>query len=142
MSTPDKSSPDWHFMSYPDQSLLCHFFIDTTNLKHNLPGPDSGNPKLGFTFTLAHSGFQWFCTYRLMRKHPKIDFTFTMQKMSSSNSTGFDIPCRYPAPFEGLQAVFAKRHKITSGGITSHFAALAFTKLNSFGHHCHYLMSS
>jgi len=139
MSSLNESAPDGHFMGDPDERLLCHIFIYSAYLKHNLSGPDSGNPKFGLTLTLAHSRFQGLGTYRLVWKEPKIDFAFTMQKMSSCNSAGFNVLGRYPVGLQSLQAVFAKRNKITSGGIAFHFAALALTELNSFRHHCHFL---
>jgi len=126
-------------MSDPDQRLLCHAFSYSADLKANLARPDSGNPKFWLTFTFAHSRFQRLGTYRLMRKQPDIDFAFTMQKMSCCNSAGFNVPCRYPATFLGLQAVFAERHEVASRSIAFHFAALALTVFHSFRHHCHFL---
>jgi hypothetical protein len=139
MSSFNESAPDGHFMSDPDERLLCHIFSYSAYLKHNLSGPDSGNPKFGLALTFAHSRFQRLGTYRLVRKEPEIDFAFTMQKMSCCNSAGFNVPGSYPTVLQSLQAVFAKRHKITSGGITLHCAALALTELDSFRHHCHFL---
>jgi hypothetical protein len=126
-------------MSDSDQRLLCHVLTYSADLKHNLPGPDSGDPKFRLTLTFAHSRLQRLGTYRFVRKYPKINFAFTMQEMSRRNSAGFNIPSRYPAAFQGLQAVFTKRYKIASRSITLHFAALALTMLNSFRHHCHFL---
>jgi hypothetical protein len=74
-----------------------------------------------------------------MRKYPKIDLAFTMQKMSSRYSAGLDVPGGYPTTFQSLQAVFTKRYKIAPGSITSHSATLALAILNSFRHHCHFL---
>jgi hypothetical protein len=139
MSSLNESASDRHFMGDPDQRLLCHIFLYSADLKHNLAGPDSGNPKFGLTFTFAHTRLQRLGAYRLVWKQPKIDFTFTMQKMSGCNSAGFNVLGSYPAALQSLQAVFAKCHKITPGGVTFHSAALALAKLNSLRHHCHFL---
>jgi hypothetical protein len=138
MSPLNKPAPNWHFMSDSDQRLLCHVLSHSANLKHNLSGPDPGDPVLGLSLTFAHSRLQRLGTYRLMWKYPDIDFTFTMQKMSCRNTAGFNVPGGYPALLKRLQTIFAKRHKISSTGITLHFAALALTVLNSFRHHCHF----
>jgi len=61
-----------------------------------------------------------------------------MQKMSCCNPAGFNVPGSYPTAFQGLQAVFTKRYKIASRGITLHPATLALTMLNSFRHHYHF----
>jgi hypothetical protein len=128
MPSLNKPASDRHFVGDPDQRLLCHVFAYSADLKANLPGPDSGDPKLRLALAFAHSRFQRLGTYRLMRKQPDIDFAFTMQKMSCCNSAGFNVPCGYPAT-----------HEVASRSIAFHFAALALTVLHSFRHHCHFL---
>jgi hypothetical protein len=102
MSSLNKPAPDRHFMSDPDQRLLCHVFVYTTDLKANLAGPDPGDPERGLTLTFAHSRLQRLGTHRLMRKQPNINFALTMQKMSRSNSAGFNALGAYPTGFQGL----------------------------------------
>jgi hypothetical protein len=128
-----------HFMSYSDQCLFGNVLIHSTDFKANLTGPDSGNPEFGFSFAFTHPSLQRLGTYRLVRKYSDIDFSFAMQKMRRRNSTSFNMLGGYPALFQSLQAVFAKRYKIASRCITLHPAALALTVFNSFRHHCHFL---
>jgi hypothetical protein len=139
MSSPYKPALDWHFMSDSGQRPFCHLFTYSTYLEANLAGPDSGDPKFRFTFAFAHSCFQGLGAYRLMRKNPYIDLAFTMQKMGRRYTAGFNVLGAYPAAFQGLQAVLAKRHIIASGRVALHPAALAFTVFNSFRHRCHLL---
>jgi hypothetical protein len=139
MPSLNKPAPDRHFMSDSDKCLLRHVFAHPADLKANLARPYSCNPKLRLTLTFAHSRLQRLGTYRFMRKHPYIDFAFTMQKVSCCNPAGFDVARGYPARFQSLQTVFAKCHVVAPRSIALHFAALALTVLNSLRHHCHFL---
>jgi hypothetical protein len=138
MSSPNKPAPNRHFLSDSNQCLFCHVLTYSTDFKANLAGSDSGDPKCGLTLTFAHSRFQWLCAYRLVRKYPKINLSFTMQEMGCRNSTGLNLPGAYPTGFQRLQAVFAKRYKIASTSFALHFATLALTIFNPFRHHCHF----
>jgi hypothetical protein len=139
MPSLNKPALDRHFMSDPDKRLLRYVFTYSADLKANLSGPYSCDPKLRLTLSLTHSCFQRLGTHRFMRKHPYKDFTFTMQKVSSSNPAGFDVARGYPARFQSLQAVFAERNVVAPRSIALHSAALALTVLDSLRHHCHFL---
>jgi hypothetical protein len=125
-------------MSNSAQCQFCDVFAYSANFKTNLAWPDSGDPKCRLPFTFAHSRLQRLGTYRLVWKYPKINLSFTMQKMGRRNATGFNLPGGYPTAFQRLQAVFAKRYKITARSSALHFAALALTVFNSFRHQCHF----
>jgi hypothetical protein len=126
-------------MSHPDKCLFGNILIYSPDFKANLTRPDPGYPEFGLSLAFTHSSLQRLGTHRLVRKYSDIDLSFPMQKMRRRNPTGFNMLGRYPALFQSLQSVFAKRHIIASRGIALHLPALALTELNSFRHHCHFL---
>jgi hypothetical protein len=114
MSALDKPAPNRHFVSHSDQGLLRHVFTHAPNFKHNRAGSYSRHPEFRFTFTLAHSGFQWLAAYGLMRKHSEINLALTVQEMSGRNPAGLDALGAYPAIFQSLQTIFTESHEAAS----------------------------
>jgi len=128
-------------MHHSEQRLLGDILLNAADLEAHSAGLYSGNPKLRLALAFAHPRFQRFRTNRFMRKDSDIDLTFAMEKMSSSDSTGLNLPRGNPTAFENLQAVLAKSHIIASRSIAFHNASLALAMLNSFRHHRHLSIS-
>jgi hypothetical protein len=141
MSSLNKPAPNRQFMSDSAQCQFCDVLAYSADFKADLAWSDSGDPKCGLTLTFAHSRLQRLGAYWLVWKYPKINLSFTMQKMSCRNSTCLNLLGAYPAGFHRLQTVFAKRYKIASRGVALNFAALASTIFNSFRHHCHFFQT-
>jgi hypothetical protein len=138
MSSLNKPAPNRHFISNSAQCQLCDIFTYSADFKANLAGSDSGDPKCGLTLTFAHSRLQRLGAYWLVRKYPKINLSSTMQEMGCRNPTCFNLLGAYPTGFQRLQAVFAKRYKITSRSPALHLASLALSVFNPFRHRCHF----
>jgi hypothetical protein len=141
MSSFYKSAFYRHLMRHSEQRLLGDILLNAADLEAHSAGLYSGNPKLRLALAFAHPRFQRLRTNRFMRKDSDIDLTFAMEKMSSSDSTGLNLPRGNPTAFENLQAVLAKSHIIASRGIAFHNASLALAMLNSFRHHRHLSIS-
>src|SRR5438552_3759559 len=92
------------------QRLFRQGLVDASELEHDPPGLDHGNPVLGSPLAGAHARLGGLLCNRLVREDVDPDLPAAADLARHRDSGGLDLPVRHPARLEGLEAVVPGLH--------------------------------
>src|SRR6185503_6874914 len=128
---------DRHLVSQPREAHLCGRFGHTTQFVQHRTWTNHGRPKLRFTLTLTHAGFERDGCDRLVREYANVEPPFAADVLRCRNTSGFDRLGANPATFDCLQSELTKDNALSARGVTFYTPSLVFSVLPPFGHQRH-----
>src|SRR5512143_1212696 len=107
---------------------------DAFHLEQDLARTDDGDPVIGSSLALAHTGFGWLLGDRLVGKEAQPDFSAALDEAGHGDTAGFNLAVGDVAALHDLQSVIAEGQLTAAPGLAGHAPALLLAVFHFLGH--------